>query len=1009
MTGAEWLVVMAGAAAIGVLARYFFGAKRASEAQLRGGRQEVTVTVKGGYSPDAIRVRQGVPVRLTFDRQEAGECTSKVVLPDFQLSANLPAFGAASIEVTPTEVGAYEFACGMNMIHGRLIVEPAKDAVDTHMGDRSSEQVESTAATQRRVERVEFSVAHTSTCASCVSTIEGAVSTLPGINTVDVSPTAERVAVIFDPSRVDRARICEAIEAVGHRVRERGQPAHTSQEDQEAAARRAEIRDLSRRVLIGAVLATPVVVAVMATDLFGATWVPDVLLNRWVQLALITPVMFYTGWPIHRTGWLALRHRSADMNSLITLGTTAAFVYSLVVTVAPGLVPTDVRAVYYEAIGVIITLILLGRLLEVKAKAGTGEAIRKLLGLQARTARVVRDDAEVEIPVADVVAGDIVIVRPGEKVPVDGEIISGASTLDESMVTGESIPVEKTVGDTVIGATLNQTGAVRFRATAVGRDTMLSQIITVVQQAQAPKAPIQRLADLVSSYFVPTVVFIAIATFVVWFVVGPAPALTLALVAGVSVLIIACPCALGLATPLSIMVGTGKGAEQGILIRSAEALETAHELRTLVLDKTGTITKGTPELTDVVTVDDRLTDDELLRLVASAETASEHPLGAAIVRGAKARDLVLSEPDGFDSVTGQGIRATVDGRDVLVGNPGLLTDTGIDTSALDPVAAGLAEAGRTPMYAAVGGRAVGLVAVADTIKNDAVAAVAALRRLGVEPVMITGDNRRTAAAIARQVGITRVLAEVLPQDKAREVHRLQGDGQVVGMVGDGINDAPALAQADVGIAIGSGTDVAIEAADITLISERIGGLVTAVGLSRATMRNIRQNLFLALVYNAIGIPIAAGLLYPLTGWLLSPMIAAAAMASSSLSVVGNANRLRRWRPRPLPPPSTPPPSVTPHVDTPEATAAETAHAADPGHDAADAEPTTNGATVVDPVCGMRLAPAAATVERDGRTYHFCSDACRDTFTEQTRPATRRRPLATTRPAPRRSRVFGRIP
>ena len=541
MMGAEWLVALAGVAAIAVLAWYFFGPKRAGEARLRGGVQEVTVTVKGGYSPDAIRVRQGVPVRLTFDRQEAGECTSKVVLPDFQVSAGLPAFGAATIEVTPTEVGEYEFACGMNMIHGKLIVEPATDAVDKRTGDRSSEQIESTAATRRRVERVEYSVEYASTCASCVSTIEGAVSTLPGINTVDVSPAAERVAVTFDPSRVDRARIAEAIEAVGHRVRERGQPAHTSQEDQEAAARRAEIRDLSRRVLIGAVLSTPVVVAVMATDLFGATWVPDVLLNRGIQLALIAPVMVYTGWPIHRTGWLALRHRSADMNSLITLGTTAAFGYSVVVTVAPGLVPTDVRAVYYEAVGVIITLILLGRLLEARAKAGTGEAIRKLLGLQARTARVVRDDTEVEIPVAEVVAGDAVVVRPGEKVPVDGEIISGASTLDESMVTGESIPVEKTVGDTVIGATLNQTGAFRFRATAVGRDTMLSQIITLVQQAQSSEAASQRLADLVASYFVPVVIFIAITTVTIWFTVGPNPALIFALGTAVTVLIIACP------------------------------------------------------------------------------------------------------------------------------------------------------------------------------------------------------------------------------------------------------------------------------------------------------------------------------------------------------------------------------------------------------------------------------------------------------------------------------------
>jgi P-type Cu+ transporter len=966
MTGTELLVLLGGLAAIGGLAWFFFGPKRAIAADLRDGIQEVTVTVKGGYSPDVIRVTQGVPVRITFDRQESGDCTSRVVFPDFQLSKNLPAFGSATVELTPTETGEFGFACGMNMVHGRLQVEPAGHEGAAIAGDltRAPEPV-----------TVEYAVTESLTCASCVATIEGAVSTLPGIDRVEVSLATERVSVTFDPAQVDRGRIVEAIEAAGYHVRERGADVDaTAEQEDEAAARRAEIADLSRRVLVGTVLTLPVVIAVMAMEVFGASWVPEVLMDRWVQLVLIAPVMSYTGWPIHRTGWLALRHRSADMNSLITLGTIAAFGYSLVVTLFPSLVPADVREVYYEAVGVIITLILLGRLLEVKAKAGTGEAIRKLLGLQAKTARVIRDGTEVEVPVEQVVPGDTVLVRPGEKVPVDGQIIAGSSTLDESMVTGESIPVEKTVGDTVIGATLNATGAFRFRATAVGRDTMLSQIVKLVEQAQASRAPIQRLADLVAGYFVPAVVFIAIATFVTWFLIGPDPALTFGLVAGVSVLIIACPCALGLATPLSIMVGTGKGAEHGILIRSAEALETAHRLDVLVLDKTGTITKGTPELTDVVPLDG-LDADELLRLLASAETVSEHPLGEAIVRGARGRGLRLTDPVAFDSVTGKGVRATVDGRQVLAGNVALLVDDGLDTDRLGAEAARLAEAGRTPMFVAVDGRPAGLVAVADTVKDDAVEAVAALKRLGVEPVMITGDNRRTAAAIARQVGITRVLAEVLPQDKAREVARLQADGRKVGMVGDGINDAPALAQADVGIAIGSGTDVAIEAADITLISERIAGLVTAITLSRATMRNIRQNLFLAFVYNTVGIPIAAGLLYPFTGWLLSPMIAAAAMAASSLSVVGNANRLRRWHPASLP--------AIRHLDlvthdadvevtTPQATPA--AHE----HTAQEPDPAD---TVVDPVCGMTITPdtAAATTDHQGTTVHFCSTGCRDAF------------------------------
>jgi Cu+-exporting ATPase len=672
--------------------------------------------------------------------------------------------------------------------------------------------------------------------------------------------------------------------------------------------------------------------------------------------------MAYTGWPIHRTGWLTLRNRTADMNTLITIGTTAAFLYSLVVTVAPGLLPDDVREVYFEAVGVILTLILLGRLLEARAKAGTGEAIRKLIGLQARTARVIRDGSEVEIPVQDVQIGDVVAVRPGEKIPVDGEIVDGRSAIDESMVTGEPIPATKGPGETVIGATINQTGAFRFQATKVGKDTMLAQIIRLVEQAQASKAPIQRLADLVSSYFVPAVIFIAIGTFVVWFDFGPSPALIFALVSAVSVLIIACPCALGLATPLSIMVGTGKGAEHGVLIRSAESLETAHKLNTIVLDKTGTITKGKPALTDVVAVGSPA-DEELLRLVASAERSSEHPLGQAIVRGAEDRAIALVEPRDFRSVTGRGIEATVDGHAVLVGTKTLLDERGVETSSLEPEAARLSDQGRTAIYVAIDGAPSGVIAVADTLKEDSPRAVRALRDLGLEVVMITGDNRRTAEAVAREVGIGRVLSEVLPEDKALEVRRLQDEGKLVAMVGDGINDAPALAQADVGIAIGTGTDVAIEAADVTLISGALDGVVTSVGLSRATMRNIRQNLFFAVVYNTLGIPVAAGALYAATGMLLSPIIAAAAMALSSLSVVGNANRLRAYQPPVLPAEGA---SVE-HVRVEVTEQMERRE-----------EPM---ATVRDPVCGMDIDPAtaAASEEYEGQTYHFCSQSCHERF------------------------------
>ncbi|UQA96913.1 heavy metal translocating P-type ATPase [Streptomyces halobius] len=884
---ADVVVVVSAAVLIAGLGWFFFGPRRARAARLEGGVQRAEVTVRGGYSPNVIKVRQGVPVELVFDRQESGECTSRVVFPDLRVSAGLPAYARTAVRLRPSDTGSFGFTCGMNMIHGTLLVEP------------------------------------------------------DGGQETDAGPDGGRPAA-RTAGPVDSEATAAQAEAA------------------DAAERAAEIADLTRRVAVGALLTLPVVFAVMAHELFGADWVPGWLLNHWLQLALITPVMFYTGRPIHSTGWLALKHRGAEMNSLITLGTSAAYGYSLLVTLAPGLLPEEVREVYFEAVGVILTLILLGRLLEARAKAGTGEAIRALLGLRARTARVLRDGAETEIPVEDVAVGDEVVIRPGEKVPVDAEVLSGSSAVDEAMVTGEPMPVGKRAGDTVIGATVNGTGSLRVRASKVGADTVLAQIIRMVRAAQASKAPIQRLADAVSGYFVPVVIAIAVVTFAVWFTVGPAPALTLALVSAVAVLIIACPCALGLATPLSVMVGTGKGAQAGILIRSAEALETAHKLDTVVFDKTGTVTAGKPVLTDVRTADG-LDETELLTLVVAAEELSEHPLAAAIVAGARERGLTWTTAGDFDSVTGQGVRATVDGHAVLVGTARLLDDAGIDTSVLAPIAADLSAQGKTSVLAAVDGRPAGVLAVADTVKDDSAAAIAALHRLGLEVAVITGDNADTAAAIARQVGVRRVLAEVLPEHKADEIRRLQREGRTVGMVGDGINDAPALAAADVGLAIGTGTDVAIEAADITLISGSLTGVVTAIQLSRATMRNIRQNLFFALVYNAVGIPLAAGALYPLWGIRLSPMVAAAAMALSSLSVVTNASRLRRWGPATSSAPATVEP-VEPMVES----AAQRQ---------SDDNPT------VDPVCGMSVDPAAAAARRDTATgsYFFCSAPCASAF------------------------------
>lgn len=895
------IVVVVAAVLTALLGWYFFAPRASKRAVVDGDVQVQTVTVKGGYSPSVVEVVQGVRTRLLFDRQETGDCSSRVVFPDFKVNQSLPAYATTAVEFVPEQIGDFEFACGMNMIHGTVkVVAGSAD------GPRTA------------------------------------------------------TALLEAPAKAGSGGTSDDLSLTG-----------ADDGDREAAEHAKEIADLLRRVIVGALLTLPVFLSVMAHELFGAMWVPSLLLAPWFQFLLITPVMFYTGWPIHRTGWLALTHRAAEMNSLITLGTIAAYGFSLVATFIPGVLPAEARGVYFEAVGVILTLILLGRLLEARAKVGTGEAIRTLIGLQPRTARVVRGDSELEIPVGEVVVGEVVVIRPGEKLPVDGQVIEGSSAVDEAMITGEPIPVVKSVGDTVIGATINQTGSFRYSATKVGADTMLAQIIRLVREAQGSKAPIQRLADKVSGYFVPAVIAIAIWTFAAWWVFGPPPAGVFALVAAVAVLIIACPCALGLATPLSITVATGKAASNGILIRSAEALETAHKVNTVVLDKTGTITNGTPTLTDVLPAAG-FDADELLALIGSAEHDSEHPLATAVVAAAEARGLDLPRASTFESITGQGVRAQVDGRTVLVGNARLLADAGIETSSLTAGMEVLAVDGKTPMLAAVDGRPAGVIGVADTIKDGSIAAVADLAARGIDVVMMTGDNRATAAAIARQVGIGRVVAEVMPEHKAREVRRLQAEGRVVGMVGDGINDAPALAQADVGSAIGTGTDVAIEASDITLISGNLGGLVTAIDLSRTTMRNIRQNLGFAFGYNIVGIPLAAGVLYPAFGVLLSPMIAALAMALSSLSVVTNSSRLRRFTPRPA---ATAGASIAnPVVEIGNRQVSE-------DNPMTHTEHATDDTLVTDPVCGMTIDPttAAATREHDGTTFYFCSPGCADAF------------------------------
>jgi Cu+-exporting ATPase len=617
----------------------------------------------------------------------------------------------------------------------------------------------------------------------------------------------------------------------------------------------------------------------------------------WVAMGIITiPVLAWSGSQFFTGAWGALKHRSANMHTLIATGISAAWLYSTVAVLFPGFFPDEMlRDVFYDVTAVVTALVVLGMALELRARARTSEAMKKLIGLQAKTARVIRGGVETDLPVEDVAVGDVVVVRPGEKIPVDGQVISGSSAVDESMVTGEPIPVEKIEGATVIGATINRTGSFRFRATRVGRDTMLAQIIRMVRDAQGSKAPIQRTVDKVSGYFVPAVMIVAVLTFMIWYTFGPSPALVYAVITMVTVLVIACPCALGLATPTSLMVGIGKGAENGILIRSGDALETSHRIDTVVLDKTGTVTRGKPSLTDISAFEG-YTEDEVLRLAASAEKGSEHPLGESIVRAALDRGLVLSDPDQFSAVPGHGIEARVADRQVVLGTLKLMADRGIAAGPAESRLESLAEQGKTAMVVAVDGELAGVVAVADTLKVDSIEAIARLHRLGLEVVMLTGDNHRTAKAIGDQVGIDRVLAEVLPDEKATQIRILQAEGRTVAMVGDGINDAPALAQADVGLAMGTGTDVAMESGDVTLVKGSLTGVATAIELSQATMRNIHQNLVGAFAYNTLGIPIAAGLLYPAFGILLSPLIAGAAMAFSSVTVVTNANRLRRFTP-----------------------------------------------------------------------------------------------------------------
>jgi Cu+-exporting ATPase len=712
------------------------------------------------------------------------------------------------------------------------------------------------------------------------------------VESAAVNFATEKAQVTYDPQKVDLEKFRQAIEEAGYQFRGL---ARAELRDREREERERELALLKKKFIFSVIIGLLIMILSMPHYIPYLKEVPHQILF-YILFLLTTPVQFWAGRQFLVGAWKAARHGGADMNTLIAVGTLSAYLYSSVVTFFPSLFHhSGVKAdIYFDSAAMIIALILLGRLLEARAKGQTSEAIRKLIGLAPKTARVIRDNQEKDIPVEEVKKGDLIVVRPGEKIAVDGRIKEGRSAVDESMLTGESLPVDKNPGDEVIGATLNKSGSFTFEATRIGEETALAQIILLVEQAQGSKAPIQRLADQVAGIFVPIVMGIAVLTFVLWFFWGPPPALTFALLNFVAVLIIACPCALGLATPTAIMVGTGKGAENGILIKGGETLESIHKLTTIVFDKTGTLTKGELAVTDIIPAQG-MDEKDLLVLTGSVEKNSEHPLGEAIVRRAGEAGLTLTGVDRFEALSGLGVSANWEGQEVYIGNKRLMESLGVDLKEFQSSAQSLADQGKTLMFVARGLKALGLLALADTVKEHSREAVAGLKALGLEVIMLTGDNKQTAQAIGRQLQLDSIIAEVLPQDKTAQIRRLQQEGKKVAMVGDGINDAPALAQADVGIAIGTGTDVAMEASDITLIRDDLRVILTAVKLSRRTIMTIRQNLFWAFFYNILGIPIAAGLLYPFWGILLNPILASAAMAFSSVSVVGNSLRLRKFR------------------------------------------------------------------------------------------------------------------
>ena len=830
---------------------------------------------------------------------------------------NLPIEGMTCASCVAHVEGALKDVPGVSSVNVNLTTEKAN--LELGNGDVSPQELVKAvdeAGYAIPVEKFDLNIGGM-TCASCVGHVGEALKAVPGVVSANVNLATEKASVEYIRGLVTLEAIREAVEDVGYSVEglsEGGEAEGTEKSELERLAKVREIGYLRKRFVFAAAIS-----ALLFLGSFKALpWVSD-LMDRtyypYILWALATPVQFWAGWMFYASGLKALRHRAPNMHTLIALGTSAAYLYSVGIVITDTFWPDalSVRGfeteVYFETASIIIALILLGRFFEARAKGRTSEAIRRLMGLRPNTARAVRDGAEVDVPIDTVQPGDIIVVRPGERIPVDGEVIQGYSTVDESMLTGESMPVDKSEGAEVFGATINKTGSFQFRATKVGKDTLLSQIIKLVEEAQGSKAPIQRLADVIAAYFVPAVLGIAAASFLLWLAIGPSPSLTYAILVMVAVLIIACPCALGLATPTAIMVGTGKGAETGVLIRSAEALEIAHKTSVVVMDKTGTLTVGRPRVTDLIAVSGDET--ELLKLAASAERGSEHPVGEAIVQAAQERGIALAGAEAFEAIPGHGIQAQVNGSTVLLGNRALMESRQLSLDGLEAKVAALAGQGKTPMLVAADGALVGAIAVTDTPKPEALEVVRRLKSMGIEVVMLSGDNNQVAQAVGKSLDIDRVIADVLPQHKADVVKQLQQEGKVVAMVGDGINDAPALTQADIGIAMGTGTDVAMESADITLVRGDLKGVLTAFNLSRGAIRTIKQNLFWAFFYNVALIPVAAGVLYPLFSELggvpsaldfffgdlgfLNPVLAALAMAFSSVTVVSNSLRLRRLK------------------------------------------------------------------------------------------------------------------